>query len=99
MKSMDQWRSLELAKEYSDKATNPSVNWYEYEVNLPDLLSLIPTGAKSILDFGSGPGDVTAIIAKQFPDAAVEGCDASEAMLDLAKQQFSSTDFYKWDGI
>src|SRR5262249_54600593 len=99
MKSIDQWRDPDLAKEYTDKATNPSINWYEYEVNLPDFLSLIPKAAKSILDFGSGPGDVTAIITKQFPNATVDGCDASKAMLDLAKQQSPSINFFKWDGI
>jgi trans-aconitate methyltransferase len=95
---MNQWSNPELAREYTDKATNPSINWYEYDVNLPDLLSLIPKDAQRILDFGSGPGDVTEILAGKFPKAEVEGCDNSTAMLDLAKQKFPFIKFFNWDG-
>lgn len=96
---MSQWSNKELAREYTDKATDPNINWYEYEVNLPDLLSLVPKDSKSILDFGSGPGDVTDIICSQFPEASVEGCDSSDAMLELAKLKFPTILFFKWDGL
>lgn len=98
MKAMEQWRSQDLAKEYTEKATNPNINWYEYEVNLPDVLALIPKDSMNILDFGSGPGDVTAIIKSKFPEARVEGCDSSQAMLDLAKAKFPDIKFFPWDG-
>jgi len=98
MRPTEQWRNQDLAREYTDKATKPDINWYEYEVNLPNFLSLIPKGAKNILDFGCGPGDVTEIIAREFPNSTIEGCDASEAMLDLAKKKLAAVDFYMWDG-
>lgn len=94
---LKQWSSPKLAREYADKVTNPSINWYEYEVNLPDLLSLIPKDARTILDFGSGPGDVTSVLQGTF--ANVEGCDDSDAMLELAGQNFPSVDFFKWNGL
>lgn len=42
---------------------------------------------KTILDVGSGDGDITVKIAEQFPDASVFGLDLSEKMVNYANQQ------------
>ncbi len=93
----NQWSSPKLAEEYAKKATKPEINWYEYGINLPDFLALIPKDAQAVLDLGSGPGDVTESLRSKFH--TVEGCDSSEAMLALASQNFPSTTFFKWDGL
>ncbi len=91
-----EWDDPKLVQEYSSKAANPKVNWFEYEVNLPAMLTLLPEGAQTILDFGCGAGDITAMLANKYP--TVEGCDPSPAMLALAKDSFPSIPFFDWDG-
>lgn len=44
---------------------------------------------KLILDIGSGPGDYLAVFLEEFPQARGIWLDASEAMLDLAKQRLA----------
>ena len=50
-----------------------------------DLLSRIPDGSyKSIFDLGCGTGDLTAVLADQWPEARVIGVDNSDEMLAAA---------------
>jgi trans-aconitate methyltransferase len=90
-----EWSKPQLAEVYSQKAANPEVNWFEYEVNVPAMFSLMPSEAQKVLDFGCGAGDVTAMLAERFPQ--VEGCDPSQAMLDLSHKDFPALTFFEWD--
>jgi len=52
-----------------------------------DLLSRIPVQSpKSVFDLGCGTGEVTALMAKRWPDAGITGIDNSTHMLMKAKQ-------------
>lgn len=56
-----------------------------------DLLAQVPLDSPArIVDLGCGPGNVTAILKRRFPGAAVLGVDGSEAM--LAKAQLAAPD-------
>lgn len=90
----NEWDNPTLVKEYADKLQNQR-DWYEYEVNMPSLLSLIPRKTKSILDFGSGPGQFTAILGKSYK---IEGADRSPAMIALASKAYPDIAFHQWDG-
>ncbi len=96
MASSQSWTDPQLVESYTAKATDRIGNWYEYQLNLPSLLSLIPDGVSKILDFGCGPGDLTAILANKF--AGVQGCDQSKAMIAKAKADFPNIKFFVWDG-
>lgn len=51
-----------------------------------DLLQRVPLERPArIVDFGCGPGNVTAVLRRRWPDAQVTGVDASAAMLDRAR--------------
>jgi len=88
-----QWHNPKLAQEYSDKLDQ--VDWYEHEVNMPSLLSLMPQGAISLLDFGSGPGQFTNKLAAYYE---VTGADVSGAMVDIASTTYPNIKFIQWDG-
>ena len=50
-----------------------------------------PSGSPStILDLGTGPGDIALMVADQFPSARVIAVDASRPMLDIARANFHS---------
>ncbi len=42
-------------------------------------------GARSVLDLGCGPGDVTFKFANAFPEATIDAVDGSKEMLEFAK--------------
>jgi len=92
----DSWKDPEFAKEYADNANNTDTNWYEHFINAASLWSLIPTDTKNILDFGCGPGNFTAQLKEK--GYTVEGCDGSEAMVELAKKTYPDIKFFVWDG-
>ena len=87
------WNNPILAKEYAEKLDQ--IDWYEYEVNMPSLLSLIPKDTVSVLDFGSGPGQFTAKLAENY---RVEGADTSPAMIEIANKAYPNIAFRQWDG-
>ena len=59
-----------------------------------DLIAQIPLEApKRVVDLGCGPGNVTDILAKRWPDAQVTGIDSSAEMLARARQDFPD---YSW---
>ncbi len=93
---LNPWDDPGFAGTYAEESANPTSGWYEQQVNAPSVIALIPQGAKRLLDFGSGPGDFTAMLSKQFQH--VEGCDHSPAMVSIAKQQHSELTFFQWDG-
>ncbi|MEU8760557.1 methyltransferase [Streptomyces sp. NPDC048659] len=52
------------------------------------LAGLAPAGrVRRVLDFGSGPGVVTALLAEAFPEAEVVAVDATPALLALAAER------------
>lgn len=56
---------------------------------------------RSIVDLGCGPGNVTAILARRWPGAAVLGIDGSAPMLERARAaaptcRFAAGDFSTW---
>jgi trans-aconitate 2-methyltransferase len=67
-----------------------------------DLLAQVPLEApSSVVDLGCGAGNVTAILRRRFPGAAVMGVDGSAAMLAKAREaapdcQFEQGDFSTW---
>ena len=67
-----------------------------------DLLAQVPLDAPShVVDLGCGAGNVTAILHRRFPQAAVLGVDGSAAMLAKAREaapgcRFAQGDFATW---
>lgn len=93
---MSDWNNHELVRDYKVSAANPEVNWYEYEVNAPALVEMLPDAQGAVLDFGCGPGDITAMLADKFQE--VVGCDSSKAMVDVARADYPGINFFQWDG-
>ena len=90
------WNDPKFAEDYMSSANDQSLNWYEHVVNAPSLWSLLPHGAKRVLDFGCGPGEFTAQL--QEKGYGVEGCDGSQAMVKLAQDHYPGMRFFVWDG-
>lgn len=67
-----------------------------------DLLARIDADAPArVVDLGCGPGNVTAILKRRWPGAAVLGIDGSAAMLEKARAAapdctFAQADFGTW---
>lgn len=72
-----QWNPSQYLK-FADHRLRPAL----------ELLSRVPlTDPKVIYDLGCGPGEITRMIADQWPDAEVYGLDNSKEMLDRAAAQ------------
>lgn len=67
-----------------------------------DLLARIDSDAPArVVDLGCGAGNVTALLARRWPQAAVTGIDPSTAMLERARQEhpgltFATADAASW---
>lgn len=96
-KDIGAWKNKKIVNDYSRMVKDPSHNWFEEEINIPELFRMIPEGVVSILDFGCGPGDVTS----RLMDYAnkIEGSDLSEGMIKIAKSYNSKINFFVWDGL
>ncbi len=91
------WKDPKFASDYMQNAADVDMNWYEHSVNLASVSSMIPKGVKSLLDFGCGPGDFT--IQLKEKGYKVDGCDGSQAMIELAQKHFKDINFFVWDGV
>jgi trans-aconitate 2-methyltransferase len=67
-----------------------------------DLLAAVPqTQVKTAIDIGCGPGNSTELLVAQAPQAQISGLDASEDMLDAARERlpqlrFDHADIAAW---
>jgi trans-aconitate 2-methyltransferase len=67
-----------------------------------DLLARVPLDQPArVVDFGCGPGTVTAILRRRFARADIVGIDSSAAMLETARAavprcSFEQADFFDW---
>lgn len=86
-----QWDPAQYLR-YSDERLRPAL----------DLMAQVPLDApRRIVDLGCGPGNVTVLIARRWPDAEVTGIDGSAAMLEKARIaapgcRFAQGDFSAW---
>jgi trans-aconitate 2-methyltransferase len=63
--------------DFEDERTRPAV----------ELLARVPLKSPAhVIDLGCGPGNSTALLARRWPKAKLEGLDASEPMLDQARR-------------
>jgi trans-aconitate 2-methyltransferase len=63
--------------DFEDERTRPAV----------ELLARVPHKApERVIDLGCGPGNSTALLARRWPKAKLEGLDSSEPMLDQARR-------------
>jgi trans-aconitate 2-methyltransferase len=69
---------------FADERTRPAA----------DLLARVPNEDPGrVADLGCGPGNSTALLAKRWPRAKVEGVDSSPQMIEAAKKSGVAADF------
>ncbi len=78
------WQPEQYAK-YSNFRLRPAL----------DLIAAIPNelNPQTVVDLGSGPGNITQILVDRYPDAKVIGLDNSQEMLAKARSSFPHIDF------
>ncbi|MGW6225870.1 methyltransferase domain-containing protein [Cellulosimicrobium cellulans] len=55
-----------------------------------DLLARVPVDARTVVDLGSGPGHLSALLHARWPGATITGVDASPAMVERARRDASA---------
>ena len=79
---------------YADERARPFV----------ELLARIPvTDPATVVDLGCGPGNLTRLLARRWPNAAVTGVDSSPAMVERARAEGGGVewrlgDVREWEG-
>jgi trans-aconitate 2-methyltransferase len=59
-----------------------------------DLLAQVgATSPRTVVDLGCGPGNLTALLARRWPGAAVTGVDSSAEMIATARREVSGPNF------
>ncbi|MCB9811189.1 MAG: methyltransferase domain-containing protein [Candidatus Nomurabacteria bacterium] len=92
---MNEWLDNKTIAEYAEKAVDRDWAWYEYEVNFPDLVELLPADVGSMLDFGCGTGEFTSLLTEKAD--SVIGTDVAP-MIDMARIKNPEVKFVVWDG-
>lgn len=90
------WNKPDIVTEYTRASADPAKHWYESEVNIPSILSMLEIQGGRVLDFGCGPGGLTAQLAKTY---TAVGADGSELMIKQAQQAYPDVEFLVWDGL
>lgn len=73
---MAAWDAAQYLK-FAQERTQPAM----------DLLNRVPLEkVHRALDVGCGPGNSTAVLARRYPDAAIEGIDKDAAMIEEARR-------------
>lgn len=74
-------------------------------LDLTARIEMLPATQPRIVDLGCGPGNLTALLAQRWPDAAVHGLDSSPDMVAAAQEliepgrlSFSVGDLRAWAG-
>ncbi len=81
------WDPAQYLK-FADERTRPAL----------DLLARVgDPSPKTVFDLGCGPGNVTALLRRRWPDARVTGVDRSEAMLAIARANHPGIEFVAAD--
>jgi trans-aconitate 2-methyltransferase len=57
---------------------------------LADLVARVPVDARTVVDLGSGPGHLSALLHARWPAATITGVDASPAMVERARRDASA---------
>lgn len=78
------WNAGQYMK-FAGERTQPSI----------DLLNRVHNNPAQILDMGCGPGNSTNVLFEKFKDADIMGIDASQNMLDRAKNDYPHIIFKK----
>ena len=74
--------------DFEDERTRPAV----------ELLARVPHRSPAhVIDLGCGPGNSTALLARRWPKARIEGLDSSEAMLDQARRSGIQASWHSGD--
>ncbi len=74
--------------DFEDERTRPAV----------ELLARVPHKSPAhVIDLGCGPGNSTALLARRWPKAKLEGLDSSEAMLDQARRSGTQATWHSGD--
>ena len=84
---MGDWNSEQYLK-FKKERTQPSFDLTE---------KIEAVNPKRIIDIGCGPGNSTAVLKKQFPDAYILGVDFSPNMIEKAKTDYPDMDFMLFD--
>jgi trans-aconitate 2-methyltransferase len=74
--------------DFEDERTRPAV----------ELLARVPLKTpERVIDLGCGPGNSTALLARRWPRAKLEGLDSSEPMLDQARRSGTAAQWLSGD--
>jgi SAM-dependent methyltransferase len=82
------------AKAYSKLASSKASDWYEHDINIPSILSLINTKPSIVLDLGCGSGEFTYHLSNVFKSSAIlEGWDGAPNMIKIASETYPDIGF------